>query len=373
MGSKGIIPAILAALIGGASCGKDEREITLLTPIPIADPTRNFSALFDPARAGSSSLAAIGVGNLANACLQTEFRAGYAVGEGRPDTLIEVQLDSGILDQYNHLVNLPGAANSSQNSATAWLNSNSALRAPIRFKVPNTGEIRVGLRGVFYEPLYGLNSAGGACAKTGSLSIDDPQAFLVNALRPLPPDVDTVELRPFVLKTNLDSSSYTTPSPPPNIANPSPSETTISCFDLSNPRSCPNRDLLEFQFSLGFSPSTAFPGIGFEITYFPDFGVRSLSHHFKIGSNSSNIYVNHERVIPLHYKDSSGTDRDLLILPDLHQVKEGSIVQEMAPSGTPPQYQACLPWSNTALSSSFPGAGSCYQIILTIKDLGYGF
>ncbi|NDG83982.1 MAG: hypothetical protein EBX52_02965 [Proteobacteria bacterium] len=373
MQSRRIIPAVLIAILGGSSCGKSEREITLITPIPIVDPTKNLSSVFDPASAGSASLAVIGVGDLANACHQTEFRAGYASGDAPPTELLDVSLDTVILATSHSLANQASAPYIY--SATGWLNANSALRAPIRFKVPNTGDLKIGFRGVLYEPMHALNSAGAACAKYDpTLSGSDPQTFLVNALRPLPPDVDTVAVSPFVLKTNLGAIAYATPNPPPGLSNPTPlTETTVACFDLSNSRSCPNRDLLEFKFSYSFSPPAA--GIRFVATYFPTLGVHALSHRFKLNASPAYLYVNDDRMIPLDYIDGSNNLHHLRILTDQHQVKEGTLTQNMiltSSAGATPKYEGCLPWGG-ALSPVYTSPGNCNDLTLTIQYIGNGF
>ena len=355
---------LMAALT--SSCGKNYREITLLTPIPVANPTQNLASVFNSASGGSNSLMAIGVGDLTNSCHQTEFRAGYAIGpDSGPTEIIRVALDTELLSTGKTLNNL--GLNTNTYAATDWLNSHSVLRAPIRFKIPTNTEVTVGFRGVLYEPLQlngsnlVINTSGSDCKKLDpNNNMNDPVSFIINGIQRVTANANTVEIKPFVLKsTGFSPPGYTLPSiSSGNIANPSPvSENTILCFNQADSKSCPNRELIKVEVTVPTGVSL----MTITAKNFPIFGERSISHTIRVSASGTTIfYIAREKKITLSY--AIGPFEKTMIIDsaspkNIYDTSAPSLVNAMYSAGSNTFY-ACLP-ANLSSNLTIPNSTYC--------------
>ncbi len=263
-----LVPGLLWASILSA-CGSDMVNITLLTPIPVANPTQNLSNTLIQ-RVGNSNAM---VSTLAGpACRQMELRAGFKA-PGWDSPFVPVALSTEILDYDNYaLTNEAGGLASRPNapaigviSASTYLNTNSALSRPIVIPVPKGVEGELFLLGTVVEPVTKdqanapMNSVDGQiCRKLDSnllalktFAVYEQQSIKIN-------ESGTKSLRPNVIQTvrpwptpntggstpPLSIAPYFTPVPGPPLNH---SNSDFKCRNLLNPRSCTNRHLFEMK------------------------------------------------------------------------------------------------------------------------------
>jgi hypothetical protein len=226
-----------------------------------------------------------------------------------------------------------------------------------------------------------INTPGTDCQKLDpNATPTDPNSFIVNGNQIVPANVNSVELRPFVLKSTNVSPPYATPSPSsPPILNPTVSETSILCFNTSDPRSCPNRDLVKLEFSI---PTGAYP-ITVTAQYFANFPGHSISHTVRLSSTSGSIYIAREKKIMLTYS-TNGVNKTVLIdtTSTTTTITDTSGTANPLPMLNYPTgsqiFSACLP-ANTASSLNVPSTVPCTPtaslnyITLTLNFIGSGF
>lgn len=250
-----------------SACGSETVNITLLTPIPIANPTRNLAeALLIQGGTPNALVASIN----GPSCKQRDLRAGFKA-PGWNTRWLPIDLDTEILTYSDYYLSNQATDDSgrpsqlgtppSPKSASTFLNQQSALTRPIVIPVPKgvPGEIIV--QGVMVEPTdtwegNALNSNGSNCARIGPEAMPTPiKSFAIYGNRPFQAtDEGSVSLNINVLQTmkptayGILPTFYTKPTlgPPINDTN-----SDIKCRNPNQARSCANRDLFEHAIKKG--------------------------------------------------------------------------------------------------------------------------
>ncbi len=257
--------ALAGILLSSAlmACGSEMVNITLLTPIPVANPTRNLAEAMLVQGGSSNALVATISGP---SCKQRELRAGFKA-PGRNPTWFPVSLETALVNYSNTaLSNQPNEATgrdfgqipNSTHSATQWLNTQSILRRPIVIPVPKGVEGEISLLGSVVEPIdldsnnSTINSDGESCRKLDSSSPPFPlKTFAIYSNQRIRTDVGGIRtIRPNVIQTIPPAPKY---SPVPKYtlplivpsSTPDQSSSTFKCEDPYNLRSCSNRGLFE--------------------------------------------------------------------------------------------------------------------------------
>jgi hypothetical protein len=257
---KALLSSVFAFLL--SACGSDTVNITLLTPIPVRNPTQNLSQTLLQRNGQGNALVTTLAGP---SCRQSGLRAGFkAPGWNLP--WIPVDLSTETLNYTLYaLANSPTDPSSRVTppsvgvlAATDYLNSNSVLNRPIVIPVPKGVEGSLFLLGTVVEPINidansaAMNQTDGAICKRLDSTFSAIKTFAVYGQEPFKTNQKGVKtLRPNVIQTvppppTIASSitPYSTPLPGPPIDD---SSSQFKCRDSADRRTCTNRNLFEMQ------------------------------------------------------------------------------------------------------------------------------
>lgn len=262
--------ALLLLSLFLSACGSETVNITLLTPIPIANPTRNLAETLLIQGGTSNALVASINGP---SCKQRDLRAGFKA-PGWNTRWLPIDLDTEIItysDYYlsNQTSDPPGRPSPlgtppSPKSASTFLNQQSALTRPIVIPVPKGVPGEIVVQGVMVEPtdtLGGipLNSNGSNCARIGPEAMPTPiKSFAIYGNRPFQATAEgSVSLNINVLLTVKPVGYGNLPGPyfKPILGSPiDDSNSDIKCRNPNQARSCANRELFQHAIMSGVTP-----------------------------------------------------------------------------------------------------------------------
>lgn len=259
---------LLTLAISG--CGSDTVNITLLTPMPLSNPTRNLSETL-LVRGGTSNAVVTAI--TGPSCRQMDLRAGFKAPGWNTrwlpvalDTEITVYNQTELTNQISDFSSRPpGGPSPLAEPTSIFLNQKSALRRPIVIPVPKSVPGEIFLQGMLVEPTdtdgtNNLNFNGEPCAKLNTSALPVPvKTYVVYGSAPfvtttagsvdLPINV-IQSVRPLAHGTS-DSTGYISPqsgAPPINDLN-----SDFKCKNPNQPRSCSNRGLFQSLISLNVS------------------------------------------------------------------------------------------------------------------------
>ncbi len=303
---------ILCAIFALAACGPSLKTITLITPIPVMNPTKDLMKLFS----NTSQTLLSGPNPGVSYCHQTEIRAGFRVGNDGPVTLVPVSLDTQMMPTNTTLGNdtTAGSTNVPVGTYTArdWLNQHSFLRAPIQLNLPtNNSPVFVAMRGAMVEP-DSQDTHGNCEMYTSGTNFNT--SFLIYGTTRLPSNPgSTFSLEPWVIATQRSDAtggfyagSYLVPPQTLGVANPNPS--TLRCKNNSILSSCSNKGLLQFE--LRFLSGGPFFNANAAIHYLGGLGAERITQGisgFNITGPYHFFYTPSEDFFSLDYTIASGS------------------------------------------------------------------
>ena len=384
---------LLALALSG--CGADTVHVTLLTPIPVANPTRNLAETLLIQGGTSNAVVAAITGP---SCKQMDLRAGFRA-PGWNSRLFPVALNTEILNYNSFVLTNKISDNSSRPAggtplpspfpASVYLNQKSELRQPIVIPVPKGVPGEIFVQGAIVEPAdtdgsVTLNVNQEPCARLSTVISSVPiKSFIVYGATPVVTTTSgTVNLAVNVIQT-VKPQQYGTSDPigyaiplvgPPPIDD---SNSDLKCKNPNQPKSCSNRGLFQSMISLNVAEQVW-------IRQPPPPNDESISIRINVANGSTNLSDQGVFVIPkespylMSYK--SGIWRHVLV-----EFYQGQITYD-APTGRVTQ---TLYLCNNPPSSFLAGAiptlakpaptpvqncntpGTSYNF--AIKNLGEGF
>ena len=263
---KRILISLIAFTLTG--CGADTVNITLLTPIPIANPTRNLAEnLLLQGGSQNAVVAAI----TGPSCKQRDLRAGFkAPGWNLP--WIPVELDTEINSYTStELTNSTGDISSRPVGAPAplnipaflYLNQKSALRRPIVIPVPKGVVGELSFEGVMVEPIDSMtgvtvNENATPCKRLDT-GLKPVKSFAVYGSKPFKATAGvSTSLNINVLQSFKPIGYGSLPSfyVLPTLSPLNPTGADFACRIPNDPRSCTNRNL--FRLKMDFAVANQF-------------------------------------------------------------------------------------------------------------------
>lgn len=258
--------ALLLLSLFLSACGSETVNITLLTPIPIANPTRNLAETLLIQGGTSNALVASINGP---SCKQRDLRAGFkAPGWNTP--WVPVLLDTEIINFNqeslgNKLPSEPSGRPNSPSFSTAtmsaYLSSRSSLRRPIVIPVPKGVGGELSIQGMLVEPIdqfisTTVNVDATPCKRLEPTNQLPIKTFAVYGSMPFKSSVaGEASLDVNVIQSSKPSNhgnvpvTYTLPTLP----GPNDTSSDFKCRRPGEPKSCTNRDLLRLRINLGVS------------------------------------------------------------------------------------------------------------------------
>jgi hypothetical protein len=368
---------ILLAVFALSACGPNLKTITLITPIPVMNPTKDLSKVFSQMSGITNPNGTLGVGNLANACIQNNFSVlTQWGGEGSPINPKKFQIQTEILPYAHGLGNQ--SSNSNEHVATDWLNSHSALTGPITISVPGDQAFTVAIRGILEDP-QNSNIPGTPCKN----ALDTGRnPFLVYERKDFAPSSgNTLTLRPNVLKAaGTAELSFAYPlGPPGGPVNNYNGNIDIKCRDYSNSKSCANIDVLSFFFSAALTGEITAALNGSKSIRLRQ-ALSELDEAITLSLSVDNYaYTNTLRNYIISY--TSGPNNFTVVLdPKAHTLSYFTGISSTGASSTPTiqnlyscggYFFGSLPRSSNLTPSAVNNCSTGYNF--KIRDLGQGF
>jgi hypothetical protein len=249
-----------------AACGTDTVNVTLLTPIPMANPTKNLAeTLLVQGGAANAIVTAIN----GPSCKQRDLRAGFRAPNWNTPW-IPVALDTELIDfDTTELTNLTsdpttrptGGPSLTPVPASVFLNQKSVLRRPIVIPVPKGVEGELSVQGVLMEPIGTqgttvINEDATPCKRL-NLSMKPLKSFAVYGFKPFKTNDSGNATLDINLVQSIRPTSYG--STPGNYTLPilSPldfANSDFKCRIPNDPRSCGNRNLFRLKIDFSISP-----------------------------------------------------------------------------------------------------------------------
>jgi hypothetical protein len=249
-----------------AACGADTVNVTLLTPIPVANPTKNLAETM-LVQGGTSNAIVTAING--PSCKQRDLRAGFRAPNWNTPW-IPIALDTELFDfdttELTNLTNDPstrptGGPTPIPVPASVFLNQKSALRRPIVIPVPKgvVGELSV--QGVLVEPIgtHGttvINEDGTPCKRL-DLSMKPLKSFAVYGFKPFKTNISGNTTLDINLVQSIKPASHGSTPGTYLLPTLSPLNDTTSDFKCripNDPRSCGNNNLLRLKIDFSVSP-----------------------------------------------------------------------------------------------------------------------
>ncbi len=261
---KRILISLIACALTG--CGADTVNITLLTPIPVANPTRNLAETLLIQGGTSNAVVAAITGP---SCKQMDLRAGFKA-PGLNSPWIPVALDTEINNYTStELTNSigdtssrpPGGPTPLNIPASLYLNQKSALRRPIVIPVPKGIIGELSFQGMMVEPVDSI--AGGTVNENATPckrldpNLKPVKSFAIYGAKPFKAiNAETTSLDINVVQSLRPTSYGYTPGfySLPLLSPLDFSNSDFKCRIPNDPRSCGNRNLFRLKIDFAISP-----------------------------------------------------------------------------------------------------------------------